>query len=318
MIRCTIIWLLLAAAPCQAADPFALSKPRRIVFLGDSNTFAGTFIAYLDAFLITRFPDRKYELINIGLPSETVSGLSEPDHPYPRPDVHSRLNRALQLTKPDFVVVCYGMNDGIYHPFDPGRFEKYQEGIRRLLDKVRQSGVKVALMTPAPFDGLPVKDKLLAAGAGKYSWMRPYEKYDDVLGRYSEWLLTLRKQGVLVADPHTAINRHLAETRKTTAGYRVSGDGIHPNEVGHRIIAEELLRTLHAPEPIKLDTLSSEPRYREFWKLLKERERLLGLAWLTHVGHKRPDTPKGIPLAEAQKKAAALEQQIRELAAAAK
>jgi hypothetical protein len=32
------------------------------------------------------------------------------------------------------------------------------------------------------------------------------------------------------------------------------------------------------------------------------------------VGHKRPDTPKGIPLADAQKQAAELEMNIRKLA----
>ena len=53
-------------------------------------------------------------------------------------------------------------------------------------------------------------------------------------------------------------------------------------------------------------------------KLTVERDQLLGLAWLTDVGHKRPDTPKGIPLAEAQKQAAELEAKIRKLAEPAK
>ena len=60
--------------------------------------------------------------------------------------------------------------------------------------------------------------------------------------------------------------------------------------------------------------LSTNQRSREVGKLALERERLLGLAWLTDVGHKRPDTPKGEPLAAAQKKAAALEERMQELA----
>jgi hypothetical protein len=55
----------------------------------------------------------------------------------------------------------------------------------------------------------------------------------------------------------------------------------------------------------------------EVGKLLEEKTRVLGLAWLTDVGHKRPDTPKGIPLADAQKKAAEFDRKARELAAAA-
>ena len=93
---------------CRSSDGFgsrARSQPRRIralcdgqriLFLGDSNTFNGAYVQYLDAYLFTRFPDRKFELINLGLPSETVSGLSEPDHPYPRPNVHERLDRGLR------------------------------------------------------------------------------------------------------------------------------------------------------------------------------------------------------------------------------
>jgi hypothetical protein len=69
---------------------------------------------------------------------------------------------------------------------------------------------------------------------------------------------------------------------------------------------------------LTLKDLSTNRRSAELWKLVAERQRLFGLAWLTDVGHKRPDTPKGIPLEEAQKKAAELEKQIRKLAEPAK
>src|SRR5258707_15804341 len=116
--------VLLVPAIAHANETFPLKDGQRVVFLGDSNTYAGKFIAYLDAYLCTRYPDKRFELINLGLPSETVSGLSEADHPYPRPNIHDRVDNALKLSKPDVVVICYGMNDGIYSPFDPGRFKK--------------------------------------------------------------------------------------------------------------------------------------------------------------------------------------------------
>src|SRR5207237_312442 len=114
--------LLLTVSGLAAEGRFALRDGQRVVFLGDSITNAGMYVQYLDAYLVTRFPDQKFDLINLGLPSETVSGLSEPDHPYPRPDLHERLERVLNKTKPDIVVVCYGMNDGIYYPFSQERF----------------------------------------------------------------------------------------------------------------------------------------------------------------------------------------------------
>lgn len=413
MLRCVpAVLAALALAPAlRADDGFFLRDARRVVFLGDSNTFAGHYVAYLDAYLFTRFPDRKYELLNLGLPSETACGLSEPDHPYPRPDVHERLDRVLAKTKPDVVVLCYGMNDGIYYPFSEERFKKYQDGIRDVIARVTKAGAKVCVVTPPPFDPLPIKDKLLPATADKFSWMHPYEGYDDVLKRYSDWLLTLRDEGIDVADAHAAVSRFLADMRKTDPKFRLAGDGIHDDATGHWLIASAILEAWKAPAdvdaavidaktgkatagdvtdlsadagglrfawrtrlPMPADPawserlaasemngasfnrwrltvrnlprakytlfegdkklgevarredlaaaadmtqfadLSANARAAELGKLAAERSHLLGLAWLTDVGYKRPDTPKGIPLDEAQKKAADQESKIRQLA----
>jgi hypothetical protein len=64
----------------------------------------------------------------------------------------------------------------------------------------------------------------------------------------------------------------------------------------------------------KFPELVTNKRSAELWKLVSERSKLLGLAWLTDVGHQRPDTPKGIPLEQATKKASELDGQIRKLA----
>ncbi len=411
MARCVgIVVVLLAAGPAPAADGFFLRGGERIVFLGDSNTFAGHFIAYVDAWLATRFPDRTFDPINLGLPSETVSGLSEPDHPYPRPDVHERLERVLAKLKPDVVVACYGMNDGIYYPFAEERLRKYQEGVRRLIERVRKTGARMVLMTPPPFDPRPLKGKTLPATAAKFSWVHPYEDYDDVLRRYSDWLLTLRDKDLVVVDAHAAVNRYVAAVRAVDPDYRVAGDGIHGSPTGHWPIAEALLRawgasgeadgieidaakkqvvrgeasklavddrvvafTWRARLPMPADPrwdarlyekstagerlsrcrltvtglvreryelyeddrplgkmtreqlaagvdllryaeLSTNRRAAELGKAVEERQRLLGLAWLTDVGHKRPDTPKGLPLEEARTKAAPLAEKVRKLA----
>ena len=412
MFRFLFASLVLAALgpSLRAEEKFLLRDGQRVVFLGDSNTFAGHYVAYLDAYLFARFPGRKFELINLGLPSETACGLSEPDHPYPRPDVHERLDRALAKTKPDVVVLCYGMNDGIYYPFSEERFRKYQAGIRSMIERVQKTGAVVVVVAPPPFDPTPVKVKVLPKTADKFSWMRPYEGYDDVLKRYSDWLLTLRDQGVIVADAHAALTRHLTEMRKADPKYALSGDGVHVNSTGHWLIAQTILQAWNAPAdgdaavidaktgkatagevsdlsagadglrftwktrlPMPSDPawddrlagtekiadrlnrfrltvmdapgekyelqegdrklaevsreelgagldltrykeLSANTRAAELLKRVAQREQLLALAWLTDVGHKRPDTPKGIPLADAQKQAAELEAMIRNLA----
>ena len=87
-----------------------------------------------------------------------------------------------------------------------------------------------------------------------------------------------------------------------------------PKEGGKRlsITADKLAAGIDLAEALKL---SQDSKSADAFKRIEEKHRVLDLAWLTHVGHKRPDTPKGIALAEAQKKAAALDADVRLLCA---
>ena len=72
-------------------------------------------------------------------------------------------------------------------------------------------------------------------------YRQPYQGYNEVLDRYSEWLLEQRANGWDVVDAHGPISRHLAERRKQDPGYRLAGDGVHIDTTGHWLIARELL-----------------------------------------------------------------------------
>ena len=126
----SLVVLGLSAPLCAAEDEVPIAA-ERILFLGDSITHAGDYISLVETQL--RLHGHNGTLINLGLPSETCSGLSEPEHPFPRPNVHSRIDAALKKTQPDVVVACYGMNDGIYYPFSEERFAAYQAGIQQII-----------------------------------------------------------------------------------------------------------------------------------------------------------------------------------------
>ena len=119
-VRWIILSHLVRPRRIRADDAEMLAGAGRVLFLGDSITYSGQYVELIEAYFVTRFPKRQIEFLNLGLPSETVSGLSEPGHAggaFPRPDLHERLARVLEKTKPDVVIACYGMNDGIYLPF---------------------------------------------------------------------------------------------------------------------------------------------------------------------------------------------------------
>ncbi len=185
LVTASLLLLFLSgSSPTSAADPPPLVGVRRIVFLGDSITYSGQFIAYVEAVLRLRDPKLACEFLNLGLPSETVSGLTEPGHAggrFPRPVLHERLNRVLVKTKPNLIVACYGMNDGIYHPFSQARFERFKEGMRFLRERATTHRVKVLHLTPPIFDPVPIKSTTLPAGLAEYR--QPFEGYDEVLGR---------------------------------------------------------------------------------------------------------------------------------------
>lgn len=304
----------------RAADEPRLLGVRRVVFLGDSITYSGQYVEFVEAILRSKFPKVGTEFLDLGLPSETVSGLSEPGHAggqFPRPDLHERLDRVLKMTKPDLVVACYGMNDGIYHPFSNERFEAYQAGMRFVRARAMDAGARVLHLTPPVFDPVPIKSQTLPAGRAEYR--QPYVGYDDVLERYSSWLLAQRAEGWEVVDLHGPLKKVLEGERKRDPAFRLADDGVHLNATGHWLIARELLRHWGIVDDAFLEQPSAEkaltnlPHGPDVLKLVARRQRLLKDAWLSATGHKRPGMARGVPLEDAMRQAAEIEQQLRSL-----
>lgn len=232
----------------QDRPPFQIQDGDRVVFLGDSNTQAGTYVVYLDAYVRTRFPERKIALINHGLSSETINGMSEDDHPGKRPWVHDRLERDALRWKPTVLSVCYGMNDGNYFPMHPERFEKFKEGYTRFMEIVDGAKIpRVYVLTPPPFDAYRRK-----AGDEKpldFGYKFPAVDYDQTLAAYSDWLLSQRgawaekfeSTQAIDVDLHSSLNDLLRRRREGDVNYSFSGDAVHPDATGHLLIAMQVL-----------------------------------------------------------------------------
>jgi len=304
MKRLSMYWMaavLLVSASCAnlrvlpAGDPETgrlLDGVKRIVFLGDSITYAGDYVVDFECWLLREHPSRSIEVLNLGLPSETACGLSEASHMqhgFARPDLHERLARVLVATEPDLVIACYGMNDGIYLPLDASRFAAYREGIIRLHASVEKAGAKVIHLT------CPVYDSHGATPS-----------YDRVLTTYSEWVLEQRKDGWKVIDIHGPMADRIAALRRDDPDFTFAKDGVHPDRDGHAVMAQPLLAYFGGPQA----TVNDDEKLRD---MVKKRMAVLRDAWLTSTGHKRPMS-KGLPLEEAKAKAAELTASINELA----
>jgi lysophospholipase L1-like esterase len=304
-----VLLFLTAVASCIPSMAQEPPKAKRILFLGDSITYSGGYIASLEAASIAQHPDRKTEYLNLGLPSETVSGLSEPGHAggaFPRPDLHERLERVLDQTQPDLVIACYGMNDGIYYPLGDDRFEAFRSGMTRLHDAVIKRGAQIIHLTPAYFDALPIRDRLLPAGRDEYR--QPYEGYDDVLETYAQWLLDQRERGWVVYDVHAAMKQAVLEARKTNPTFTFAGDGVHPNAAGQVVIAGPLAKAWGLR--IQDDGSPDHAQGKKILALVAKRQEILKHAWLTKTKHVRPGIPAGQPIDAAAAQAEEIANQL--------
>ena len=288
-------------AGANASSSFdLLRRCRRIVFLGDSITYAGHYITYFETWLSAQELEHTPVVIDAGLPSETVSGLSEDGHAggrFPRPDLAERLDRILAVTKPDLVFACYGINCGIYQPFDEARFLLYQDGVRRLRQKVEEAGATLILITPPTFDDQRAKKSF---------------SYNAVLDRYSEWLMAKRAEGWLVVDLHGPMNAEIGRRRKDDPQFTFQPDAVHPNLAGHWFMAGQLAGWFGDKKPSKVDS-PDKIFNAEVIELIGQRMSVRRNAYLTAAGHKRPGVKEGLPVSDAEKSAEAISMQLRDL-----
>ncbi|MDR2274387.1 MAG: SGNH/GDSL hydrolase family protein [Sphingobacterium sp.] len=286
----------------QKEKEFALSEARNVLFLGNSITYAGQYVAMTESLLLAAHPKSKSQFINLGLPSETVSGLSEPNHAggkFPRPCLFDRLDNVLDKIKAEVVFVCYGMNDGIYLPFDSARFEAYKTGILRLQAQLKRAGTKrIIWMTP------PVHDDPQLRLNG----------YNKVLDRYAEWLLAYgHKSKWEMIDLHFPMKQYLEKQIRQDGTFKLAADGVHPGALGHWLMAKEIVAHLMPKMQLSAswdELVAQQPTYAKLYELVFKRQTILKDAWLTYTGHKRPGLVQGLPLAEALRKYKDLQQEI--------
>lgn len=239
---------------------------KKVLFLGNSITQNGNYVSALKYLLQTEFPDIKTDIVSVGLSSETVSCLTEPKHPYPRPCLKDRIERVLAETKPDVVSVCYGMNDGIYHPQSEERMQAYRDGIQRTIKTLEGIGAKIIFLPPPPFDPNPI-DKTVGIDYPEFGYAHPYEGYDEVLADYGKYLATLESEHIKYIDWHSPFNNYVQQQREENPEFTLARDGVHPSEDGHLLMAKFFLagfkENIDPNHQMTWDGLMEDPAFQE-------------------------------------------------------
>ena len=160
------------------------------------------------------------------------------------------LDKKINKTRPDVVAIELGGNDCDFDwdavCRDPGAehicrtpFEKFESGIRNLVNRLKSEGITPVLINLPPIDadryftyfcrGCRTMEKNVLAFLGNVSriyWW--HERYSSVLGLIAE------QTDTPLIDIRSAF-MHKEDYRKY-----LCDDGIHPNKEGHRLIAERI------------------------------------------------------------------------------
>jgi sialidase-1 len=206
-------------------------KPGGIVMFGDSTTAErpGT----VEKVYSERVQDSlkgiapALSVHNAGVPSSTTTNARD------------RLARDVLAYKPCVVVIQFGINDAAVDVWrDPPAtlprvsLTDYEENLRSIIAALRQQKAKPVLMTTNPTRWTPKLRELY----GK----PPYRPQDidgfdaPLLSRYNEVVRRLAKElAVPLVDMHSAFAAKNVD--------KLLLDGMHPNDEGHRMIAEMLL-----------------------------------------------------------------------------
>jgi lysophospholipase L1-like esterase len=235
-IRTAVVALALATllgGTVLAADVAApaLKKGDRIVFLGDSITAGGGigtgYITLIKNALEANAKDLGIKTVNAGISGNRV------------PDLQKRLEKDVLSKDPAIVFIYIGIND-VWHwkkqadgsmaggtPKD-----EYEAGLKDIVSKIKTAGARVILCTPSTIgekaDGSNEHDPMLEEYA---AISRNVAKDCDVQ------LLDLRQ---------IFIDYEKANNKSNQPKGVLTGDGVHLNKEGNKLVAEAMLKALGA------------------------------------------------------------------------
>lgn len=216
-----IVWLMLIALSRSA---FAQTT---IVAFGDSTTAARPGVTVYSQLLAQELPGEgsQYTIINAGVGGNTTAMAA------------ARFEKDVLAAKPQIVVIQFGINDAAIDvwknpPVKAPRVDlrEYQQNLTYFITELKNRRIRPILMTPNP---LRWTDKMRRMyGKPPYRPEDP-EGFDFMVAQYAQSMRAIaEKNHVEIVDVRQAFITEGAD--------KLLPDGIHPNDAGHRLVADLL------------------------------------------------------------------------------
>ena len=210
------------------------NQPAKIVFLGDSITqqaedFEDGFISLIRQNLI----QDKFELVGKGISGNKVS------------DLLTRYKSDVIDLDPDIVFIYIGIND-VWHKYDFGTgsdIDLYEKGLRTIISDIKSLGSKIVLCTPTVI-GENTGDFVLG---NQFKDVETMEKMNGDLDTFSEVVRKLSNEyETELLDLRKIFMDYLAENNiNNDAAGILTTDGVHLNERGNKLIADQMIKFIN-------------------------------------------------------------------------
>ena len=220
----------------------------KVVFLGDSITEAGIYDKEVgmpsgDTLIYPKYTgfitllkndiEDDIELIGKGVSGDKVSNLLE------------RYKEDVLSLNPDIVFIYIGIND-VWHKYDFGTGTDilfYENGLRKIIADIKSNGARVVLCTPTVIG----ENKGEFTLVNKFKDIETMEIMNGDLDAYSDVIRKLSSE----------LDTDLVDLRKIFVNYILENnpnnepagittyDGVHLNDLGNKLIADEMLKFLN-------------------------------------------------------------------------
>lgn len=208
-----------------------IAQGSKLLMIGDSITDCGRagmpaeggdnlgrgYVQLVDALLGAVYPDLKIRVANAGISGNRARDLAE------------RWQRDVLDQKPDWLSIMIGAND-VWRQFDRFRQpemhvlpEEYEQTVGDLVAKTRPALKGMVMMSPFFLD--PDAEEPMR---------RRMDQYGQIIRKIAS------SHDAIFVDTQAAFNTVLRHLHT----FALSGDRVHPNQVGHMVLARAFLNAL--------------------------------------------------------------------------
>ena len=229
MKKYILLFILLFMTSCN-------QNVKQVVFLGDSITQnavinSENFKGYIT--LIQEEVDENIKLIGRGISGDKVS------------DLLTRYKEDVLKLNPDIVFIYIGIND-VWHKYDFGTgtdIDLYENGLRKIISDVKSQGAKVVLCTPTVIGENSGEFRL----GNQFKDVETMEKMDQDLDDFSDIIRKLSSEyNTELVDLRKAFKHYISENNpENKAKGILTTDGVHLNNKGSKLIAENMLNHIN-------------------------------------------------------------------------